>query len=416
MSNKIQAIRGFKDLIGEEAACFTQIIEQVRSVAQSFGFADSYFPIMESTEIFKRSLGDSSDIVNKEMYSFLDRSNNSVTLRPEFTAGIVRSLISNSLYQSLPLKLFTWGPLFRYERPQKGRQRQFNQINFEYFGNESPRADAEMIALAYEILQKLEIADSTSLELNSLGCEVSRTNFKKALSEYLQKYKTDLSPESQIRLEKNPLRILDSKNHGDQEILKSAPKIDKFYTKEAASFFADLQESLCDLKIPYHINPQLVRGLDYYTHTVFEFTTDKLGSQNAILAGGRYDHLIEKLGGKPTSAVGFAGGMERIMALSKTTPQKLISIYVLPVDEAQEAHAFKLVNDFRKDGICAEFIPAKGNFGKRIQKADKAGATHVAIIGEDEIKTNKIKLKTLKTSKESTISPSFLFIELMKEE
>ena len=297
------------------------MIETGRAVAARYGYAEVATPIFEFTEVFARTLGETSDVVTKEMYSFTDRGGEALTLRPEYTAGVARAFISGALGQNLPVKLFCSGPMFRYERPQKGRLRQFHQIDVEVIGAPEPLADVEVIALGAQILRALGLAEHVRLELNTLGDPESRQAYRDRLVGYLSAYRDRLSPDSQARLERNPLRILDSKDEGDREILKGAPTLDASLNEASKAFFAGVRAGLDALGIAYAINPMLVRGLDYYTHTAFEFTTDRLGAQGAVLAGGRYDGLVAAMGGPDTPGIGWAAGVERLAMLLDETPR-----------------------------------------------------------------------------------------------
>jgi histidyl-tRNA synthetase len=402
MSTKLQPVRGTHDLMAEEFRQFDHVVKTAREISGLYGFQQIATPIFEFTEVFKRTLGEESDVVGKEMYTFEDRGGESLTLRPEFTAGIARAFISNGLQQNIPLKLFTTGPLFRYERPQKGRMRQFHQINFEVLGASEPLADIETIAMGWHIIQALGLADKIKLEINSLGDPESRTNYREALVKYLSAYKDKLSEDSLRRLSVNPMRILDSKNDGDREIVKDAPIISEYYSYAARAFFDEVQAGLTALAIPYNLNPKLVRGLDYYCHTAFEFTTDALGAQNAVLAGGRYDKLIGMMGGQETPAVGFAGGIERIMALANLKIPGKRPIVVIPIGDAAEKQATTLTAELRKAGFYIE-LAYGGNLKKRFKKADGANALAAIIFGEDEMVKGIVKLKDFDSGKEEEI-------------
>jgi histidyl-tRNA synthetase len=411
MSSKMQPVRGTKDLLADEYRVFSTIHDVARQKSKLFGFDEVATPIFEFTEVFKRTLGEDSDVVGKEMYSFEDRNGESLTLRPEFTAGIARALISNGLAHQLPLKYFSCGPVFRYERPQKGRQRQFHQVNFESIGNEHPHADVELIALGYELLVALGIEQSITLELNSLGDSDSRMRYRTALVEYFSRYVSDLSEDSQKRLKNNPLRILDSKNERDREIAAEAPLINEHYSDEARTFFDTVENGLTRLAIPYSINRRLVRGLDYYCHTAFEFTTDQLGAQNAVLAGGRYDGLVKLMGGPDTPAVGFAGGMERLMALSAIQTAKVRPVALIPIGENAESEALKLAHVLRQNAIPVEWSYS-GNLKTRMKKANHAQAIIGLIFGDDELSSNQIKLKEFDTGGERVVSSAQLMDEI----
>mgnify|MGYP003331741333 CR=1 FL=1 len=399
---QVSVLRGVKDVILDEAEKFHYIISAIQKIAQNFGFRISYFPIIENSHTYIRTLGESSDIVTKEMYNFIDKGENNITLRPEFTAGVVRSLITNNLFDKLPLKFFSYGPLFRYERPQKGRQRQFYQINFEYFGNATYYAEVEIILLINNIIRHFELSDKIQLEINSIGSINTRTLYKEALVNYLAQYKNDLSPDSKRRLENNPLRILDSKDSKDQEILYSAPQISEFYDKEDQEFFDNILSLLTELSISYKVNSKLVRGLDYYTKTVFEFTTSLLGAQNAVFAGGRYDNLVKNMGGKDTPAIGFAGGLERLQALINNSLIVNIDVVVINVTAQEKDYAFRIMNQLRDSNIIAEAILTDSNLGKKMKKAGKYNTNLVVIIGDDEYKNQTVKIKDFRNGKEIT--------------
>jgi histidyl-tRNA synthetase len=323
-------------------------------------------------------------------------------LRPEFTASICRAYISNGLQQLLPLKLFTHGPLFRYERPQKGRQRQFHQLNYEFLGPASPAIDAEMIAMAACLLEKLGVLKHTSLELNSLGCSQTRVNYQIALVEYLKDFMADLSHDSKVRLDKNPLRILDSKDEGDRALIVNAPKINDYFTSEAEDFFKSLQEYLTLLGVKFNLNSSLVRGLDYYNHTSFEFVTTNLGAQGTVLGGGRYNGLIKLLGGDDTQGIGFAAGIERLAMLCDSEKENSRGCAILPLSFDQQAVAMKIANDLRCNNIAVHLDIAT-KFDKALKNAVKANCKFAVFIGEEELKTNSVKLKDLDTRIEEIV-------------
>lgn len=381
----IQSVRGTKDLFGEEFTKFNYIIELAKKLADLYQYQGINVPIFEFSQVFSRSLGESSDVVSKEMYSFLDKKNRSITLRPELTAGICRAFISNGLTQFLPLKLFSFGPLFRYENPQKGRQRQFHQLDFEYLANASPTIDAEVIAMAAHLLEKLGVLKNTTLELNSLGCFETRKKFQQALVDYLETYREQLSSDSKARLEKNPLRILDSKDKSDQKIILNAPKISQYFTTEAEDFFESLKQNLTLLKINFKINPNLVRGLDYYNHTAFEFITNDLGAQGTVLGGGRYNGLIKLLGGDDTQGIGFAAGIERLMLLVDLPIKTSRPIMVLASEEKFASAALKLAHELRLADFTVNF-----SHQTKFDKAFKNGISDncsFALIVEGELVT-----------------------------
>ncbi len=403
MSNN-NLLRGFKDYIFSEAEKFQYIIDVTSEIAANYNFQKSYFPLLEESNIYSRSLGEESDIISKETYNFIDKGGNDVTLRPEFTAGIVRALITNKLYDKLPLKIFSYGPLFRYERPQKGRARQFHQLNFEYFGNESFYAEIEILLLVRAICKKLRIRDKISLEINSLGSNETRAKYKEHLVGYLKKYQSSLSENSKIRLSKNPLRILDSKDKKDQEIIADAPKINEFYDIKDQDFFVKIIDYLSDAKLEFNINPNLVRGLDYYSHTVFEFTTDQLGAQNAVFAGGRYNNLVENMGGKYVPAIGFAGGIERLIELLDENYLEKEKNFIVPRAEKEFQFSFKLLDELRNLGYNFEVKSSAKNLSKSLRKLSSLNPHFVFIIGEEELSKNILIVKNFRSGQEYKIS------------
>lgn len=406
--HKLQNVRGTKDLFGEEILKFNDVIKKAQNKALAFGFEELQTPIFEFSEIFERNLGETSDIVAKEVYKFLDRGQNYLTLRPEFTAAIVRSLISNgALGHMMPKKFFSYGPIFRYDRPQSGRQRQFHQINYEIFGESNFYSDVDLIMLASLILDDLNILDKTILEINSLGDENTKKKYELALVEYLEKFKDDLSQDSKVRFEKNPLRILDSKDKKDIEILTTAPEIKDFYEAEIEQNFANILELLSKFDIKYEINPKLVRGLDYYTSTVFEFVTNDKKAQNTILAGGRYDNLVKKMGGSDVAALGFAAGVERLMLLSEFNLAKTRPVIVSYISQNEKEYAFDLLQYLRKNDVVAEFFYG-ANLKKQLKKATQNNARFVIMIGEDEINDNVVLVKDFDNGSENKISKSEL--------
>jgi len=399
---KLQPVRGTKDLFGEDYDKHEVIISIAKRIASLYGYQGISTPIFEFSNIFKRSLGESSDVVGKEMYSFFDKGNEEITLRPEFTASICRAYISNGFQQLLPLKLFTHGPLFRYERPQKGRQRQFHQLNYEFLGPGNPAIDAEMIAMAACLLSKLGILEKTSLELNSLGCSETRKSYQKSLTEYLKDFAHDLSDDSKVRLTKNPLRILDSKNSNDRKIIANAPKISDYFSNEADDFFKSLQEYLTLMGIKFNLNSSLVRGLDYYNHTSFEFVTDALGAQGTVLGGGRYNGLIKLLGGDSTEGIGFAAGIERLSMLYDDMPSKIRSCAVIASTPNQRIKSMEIANELRKNDI-AIYFDAGAKFDKALKNAIKENCRFAIFVGEEELKDGSVKLKDLDSRIEEVI-------------
>lgn len=397
----LQPVRGMHDLLPSEHRKHAFVVENARKIAASYGFAQMATPLVEFKEVFKRTLGDVSDIVTKEMYEIVDRGGESLVLRPEGTAGVTRALISNGLTQSLPLKYFYAGPMFRYDRPQKGRLRQLHQIGVELFGVPDFVGDVEVIALAYDILTALGISHRTTLELNTLGDEESRKRYRDQLVIYLKDHHSALSPDSQNRLDKNPLRILDTKDEGDKKILKDAPLLTSSLNSFSKERFEKIQEGLQSLKIPFKLNPQLVRGLDYYCHVAFEFTTTELGSQGTVLAGGRYDGLVETMGGPSIPGVGWGGGIDRLamMLSDDELPPLTRPTVVIPMDESFDMKGLELAQRLRSHGFIVEMTYG-GGLGKRLKKANKANALYALIMGEEEVLSGKVTLKNLDTGEQ----------------
>ena len=371
-----QAIRGTQDIFGADAEAFAHVVETFERVRKLYRFRRVEMPVFEKTEVFSRSIGETTDVVSKEMYSFLDRGDESLTLRPEFTAGICRAFLTNGWQQHAPLKLATHGPLFRYERPQKGRYRQFHQLDAEIIGAAEPQADVELLVLADQLLRELGISDGVTLMLNTLGDGASRDAWRAALVEYFRAVKGELSEDSQDRLERNPLRILDSKDPRDQAFVASAPRIDDFLNGEAQDFFGAVTSGLDAAGVAWTRAPALVRGLDYYRHTAFEFVTDRLGAQGTVLGGGRYDGLMESLGGPATPAVGWAAGIERLAMLVGDSGQvipEIVDVILAIEDDAAIDFGTKAMKAFRSAGLSADMI-ATGSPRKRFDKASKINA------------------------------------------
>jgi histidyl-tRNA synthetase len=397
---KLQPVRGTRDLIGEDQRRHTHVVETARRLARGYGFDEWATPVFEDTRVFARTLGDTSDVVTKEMYSFEDRGGDSVTLRPEGTAGICRALVTNGLTQSLPQKVFYAGPMFRYERPQKGRYRQFHQIGAELIGAAEPLADAEAIALGWDILQALGVAHETMLELNTLGDADSRHAYRAALVAYFTDHRASLSEESQDRLVRNPMRILDSKDDGDRGIVANAPTITPYLTDAAAAFYDGVRERLTRFGVPFRENPRIVRGLDYYSHTAFEFVTNRLGAQGTVMAGGRYDGLVAEMGGPPTPAVGWAAGIERLSMLLLETPPAPRPVAVVPMGEAAESAAIPLLQALRHAGLRAE-MAYRGNLKRRMERANRIGAGIAVILGDAELERGVAQVKDLGSGEQS---------------
>lgn len=364
-----QAVRGTQDMFGETEERFAHVVATFERVRRLYGFKGLQLPVIEPTAVFSRSLGEATDVVSKEMYTFEDRGGDSITLRPEFTAGIARAYLTNGWQQFAPMKLSVHGPLFRYERPQKGRYRQFHQIDAEIIGAAEPAADVELLVMADQLLKELGIYDGVTLQLNTLGDTPSRDAWRAALVGYFNDHKDALSEDSLARLEKNPLRILDSKDPKDRPIADAAPVIDDYLSDEAQDFFGAVTAGLDAADVAWTRNAALVRGLDYYRHTAFEFVTDRLGAQGTVLGGGRYDGLIENLGGKPTPAVGWAAGIERLAMLIDERPEELPT-FVTSEQEGQEKNVMAVVAALRRGGLAADSI-TEGSPSKRFEKARK---------------------------------------------
>ncbi len=399
----LQPIRGTRDIIGEDSRRHTHVIATARATAATYGFEEWTTPIFEDTRVFARTLGDTSDVVTKEMYTFSDRGGDSLTLRPENTAGICRALVTNGLTQSLPQKVFYAGPMFRYERPQKGRYRQFTQIGAELIGAAEPVADAEIIALGWDILTRLGLAADVILELNTLGDTESRDAYRAALIAHFTAHRDKLSKDSQDRLEKNPLRILDSKEEADRALVAASPTIEPYLTEPAAKFYAGVKNALQNFGVPFRENPRIVRGLDYYSHTAFEFVTTRLGAQGTVMAGGRYDGLIAEMGGPQTPAVGWAAGVERLSMLLTDFPAAPRPVAIIPLGEAAEAAALPLLQTLRHAGIRAE-MAYRGNMKRRMERANKTGARAAVIIGDEELAKGVASVKDLAAGTQSEIA------------
>jgi histidyl-tRNA synthetase len=395
----LQPVRGTQDFLPAQQRRHRAVVETARGIAERYGYHEIATPIFEFTEVFARPIGETTDIVSKEMYTFTDRGGEEITLRPEYTAGIVRAVISNGLTQNLPLKFFAAGPMFRYERPQKGRFRQFHQIDIELIGVAQPQGDVEVIALGADILDALGLLPRTVLELNTLGDAASRQAYRQALVAYYAGHRHSLSEDSLKRLERNPLRILDSKDEGDKRVNANAPSFADYLTEEARGFFAEVRAGLEELGIAYRVSPRLVRGLDYYCHTAFEFVTTDLGAQGTVLGGGRYDGLMGVMGGPETPGVGWAAGVERLALLMAEPPAQTRPIAVIPVGAAGERAALKLAHELRRGGFAVE-LGYSGNVAKRMKRANKIGARAAVILGEDELSRNAATLRDLDTGEQ----------------
>ncbi len=406
MSNA-QPVRGTHDLLFDDMLRHRHVEERAFAVAKRYGYGEIATPIFEFTEVFTRTLGVTSDVVTKEMYTFETKGGESITLRPEGTAGVARAFISGGLAQQTPLKFFYRGPMFRHERPQKGRQRQFHQIGIELLGVAGPQADVESIAIGHHILTELDLTGAITLEINSLGDPESRAAYRDVLVNFLSARKEKLSAESLDRLERNPMRILDSKDPGDREAVAEAPRLSEYLNETSRGFFDKVKDGLAAHGIAYKVSPALVRGLDYYCHTAFEFTTDALGAQGTVMAGGRYDGLIGQMGGPATPGIGWAAGIERLSMLLKAAPEAPRPIALIPVSEAEEANVFALAAKLRKAGFIVD-VGYSGNMKKRMNRADKIKAVAAIIIGGDEARDSTATLRDFVSGAQKTISQNEL--------
>jgi histidyl-tRNA synthetase len=393
------------DILPEDSGTWRYLESVVREIVQSYGYSEIRLPLLEYTELFQRSIGEVTDIVEKEMYTFLDRNGESLTLRPEATASVVRAGMTNGLLHNQRQKLWTAGPMFRYEKPQKGRYRQFHQFDVEALGYDGPDIDAELIIMSARLWQRLGIS-RIELQINSLGTPESRLRYRKALIEYFNGVKNELDKDSIRRLEQNPLRILDSKNPEMQGIVEAAPVMLDYLDEESAGHFAGLKALLDAADVKFSVNPRLVRGLDYYSRSVFEWVTDALGAQGAVCSGGRYDGLVEKLGGRPTPAIGWAMGIERFVALFEAcggeAPTRHADVYVAAVGAGTQERAFALAEELRDKvaGIRIEMNLGGGSFKSQMKRADKSNAAYALILGEEELKEGQIGLKPLRSKEE----------------
>ncbi len=412
MANKINVLKGTKDILPQDVEMWHFVEENALKVFSSFGVKEIRTPIIESTDLFQRGVGETTDIVNKEMYTF-EKSERSITLRPENTAGVVRSYIENGMHRlPAPVKLWYKGPMFRYERPQAGRQRQFHQVGVEMFGVAQPAADAEIILMAENFLKSIGL-DELDVEINSLGCPKCRAQFKENLKNVIRPYLNDLCDDCQSRFEKNPLRLLDCKVPTCQEIF-AKPEIQEvitsnFLCEECTQHYEQLKNYLNELNVKYSENKHLVRGLDYYTRTVFEIKSNNLGSQNAVCGGGRYDNLVEELGGESTPAIGFAMGMERLISLLKEKEPSKIDGFVVSNNTTE---ALKLAQELRLQGFNIEIDLSNKKFTKQLEKASKV-ANFALILGEDEINNNKVSVKNLVTGEQVTVDKGNIRQSLM---
>ena len=404
---KPKAIRGMPDILPDVSGTWQYLENAVRDIAESYGYRQIRLPLLEHTDLFRRSIGEVTDIVEKEMYTFDDRNGESLTLRPEATAGMVRAGITNGLLHNQRQKLWTTGPMFRYEKPQKGRYRQFHQFDVEALGYDGPDVDAELIIMSSRIWATVGI-ERLTLEINSLGTPDARKRYRDELVAYFRGVKSSLDQDSIRRLDQNPLRILDSKNPEMQEVVDEAPVMLEFLDSESSEHFDELRSLLDAAGVNYTVNPRLVRGLDYYNRTVFEWVTDALGAQGAVCSGGRYDGLVEKLGGRPTPAVGWAMGIERFVALFEVSggkaPADAVDVYVAAMGDGTLAKAFEIAEELRNSlpGIRVEVNLGGGSFKSQMKRADKSGAEFALVLGEAELAESRIGLKPLRSADEQT--------------
>lgn len=413
MAKNIQAIRGMNDYLPADTAIWQRIEGTLKQVLASYGYSEIRLPIVEQTPLFSRAIGEVTDVVEKEMYTFEDRNGESLTLRPEGTAGCVRAGIEHGLLYNQEQRLWYIGPMFRYERPQKGRYRQFHQMGVEVFGLQGPDVDAELIMLTYRWWKALGIADHVELELNSIGSLEARANYRSALVAFLEQHKEVLDEDCKRRMYTNPLRVLDSKNPDIQTLLNDAPTLGEFLDEESREHFSGLCALLDDAGIKYRINQRLVRGLDYYNRTVFEWVTSSLGSQGTVCGGGRYDGLVEQLGGRATPAVGFAMGLERLVLLVQAVnpefePTRIVDVYVIASGQGVQSAAMQLAEKLRDADPALKLMTnfGGGNFKKQFARADKWGARIALVLGEDEVKAGQVVIKDLRTGDQQTLAQS----------
>ena len=424
MSIKLQAIRGMNDILPSETPLWQYFHYRLMMVLRQYGYAEIRLPIVEHTELFARSIGEGTDVVEKEMYTFLDRNGESLTLRPEGTASCVRAAVEHGLLHNQTQRLWYFGPMFRYERPQKGRYRQFYQVGIECFGIAEPTADVELLALTARLWKQLGIADKVELQINTLGTPAVRQAHREALVTYLQAHAEQLDEDSQRRLHKNPLRILDSKNPAMQALIAGAPQLMDYLDEASQQHFAHVKKGLEILGIAYRINPCLVRGLDYYTHTVFEWVTTELGAQGTICAGGRYDGLVEQCGGRPTPAVGCAMGVERLLLMVQQQPEFLAKadvktdLYILSNTLLTQVSALELAEHIRQalPTLKVDCHCGLESFKSQFKKADKSGAQLALILGEEEYQNGQVAVKWLREERaQQTLSRSAL-VEFLQQQ
>jgi len=399
----LQPVRGTHDLLPEAMRGHRHVVDTARRIVERYGFDEVATPIFEFSQVFKRTLGEASDVVTKEMYSFTDKGDEEITLRPENTAGVARAFISEGLAQQVPVRYFYAGPMFRYERPQKGRQRQFHQIGVELIGLPQPQADVEVIAAAVRVLEALGVLGETVLQLNTLGDTESRAAYRDALVAYFEKHREALSEDSQARLERNPLRILDSKDETDRGIVADAPLFGDFLNADSTEFFDTVKAGLDALGIEYTVNPRLVRGLDYYCHTAFEFVTTALGAQGTVLAGGRYDGLIKMMGGPETPGVGWAAGVERLSMLCSDVPDARRPVALIPLGADAEQEVFKIAERLRAAGFRIE-LGYSGNMSRRMKRANRVNACAAVIVGDDELARGTATVRNMESGSQDEVA------------
>lgn len=417
----ITAVRGFKDILPGESEKWQYVENRAREIFSRFGFQEIRIPIVEKTELFKRGIGESTDIVEKEMYTFLDRGDESLTLRPEATASVMRAYLEHSLFSVEPVtKLFTIGPMFRRERPQKGRYRQFHQINVELLGQKEPLVDAEVIFMLYNFLAHAGL-ENKILEINTLGCRECRPRFRQVIQDFLSKKKEGLCEDCIRRLDTNPLRVFDCKIEGCRERLSGAPALIDFICPECRDHFIKVREGLEFFQIPYHVNTRMVRGLDYYTRTAFEVTAGSLGAQNAVAGGGRYDRLISDLGGPDTPGIGFAVGIERLISILDIQDENVIrypDLFIAALGEEALKRAFVICQNLRMDGLYVEMDYAGKSLKSQMKRSDKLGSRFTLMIGDNEIRQNRAELKNMKTGLQNQFSLDHIeenILHLIKE-
>ena len=403
---KITSVRGFRDILPEETLKWQRVEEKIRTIFFDFGIREIRIPVLEKTDLFRRGIGETTDIVEKEMYTFLDRGDEYLTMRPEATAGVIRAYIEHHLYEKDPMaKLFTIGPMFRRERPQKGRFRQFHQINVEFLGQEDPRIDAELMAMLMHLLNEVGIGN-LKLEINSLGCDTCRPAFREKVIGFLTEREGELCEDCRRRLETNPLRIFDCKNEACQETIAGAPLILDFICEGCKDHFEMVMEHLNLLDVPFVINRKMVRGLDYYTRTAFEITTESLGAQNAVTGGGRYDGLVEMLGGPAISGIGFAIGFDRLIAMLPDTDGQDTAgphIFIAALGNDAQRHAFVLCNTLRRSGVRADMDYSGKGLKSQMKRANKIDCSHTLIIGDAEMEKGTAPLRDMRSGTQETV-------------